>query len=84
MTDTVALNEAIKISGLKKGFIAEKLGISRFAFQKKETNVTQFKVGEIDVLCKLLGITSLKEKDRIFFAKNVDNVSTNERMERET
>lgn len=76
MTDTKELLKVIEESGLRKGFIAEKLGITTYSFQKKVENKTQFKAGEIKILCEILGINSLEEKERIFFAKEVDNVST--------
>jgi hypothetical protein len=37
-----------------------------------------FKSSDIDILCQELGITRLTDKERIFFARNVDNMSTNE------
>lgn len=76
MTDTEKLIRAIKVSGLKKGFIASKLGITTYGFQKKVENKSQFKAEEIGILCDLLNITSLKEKEKIFFAEKVDNLPT--------
>ena len=76
MTDTKKLLEVIKDSGLRKGFIAGKLGITTYGFQKKVENKSQFKAEEIKILCDLLGITSLEEKERIFFATNVDKMPT--------
>lgn len=76
MTDTERLNEIISKSGYKKKFIAEQLGITPFGLDKKITNVTEFKASEIDILCNLLQIKTLVEKERIFFAKAVDKKST--------
>ena len=76
MTDTGMLNELIKGSGLKKGWIAEQLGLSYFGFQKKINNESQFKANEIKKLCELLNITSLKMREDIFFASNVDKMTT--------
>lgn len=76
MTDTERLLKAIEQSGLRKGFIASKLGITTYGFQKKVENKSQFKAEEIKILCELLNITSLKEKERIFFAENVDKTPT--------
>lgn len=72
MTDTERLNEIINKSGYKKKYIAEQLGITRFGLDKKITNVTEFKASEINILCNLLQIKTLVEKERIFFAKAVD------------
>lgn len=76
MTDTVRLNNEIKKSGLKKGWIAAELGLSSYGFWRKVNNENQFKAGEIKVLCRLLKITSLKKKDKIFFADEVDIMTT--------
>lgn len=76
LTNTEELLKIIKGSGLRKGFIASKLGITTYAFQKKVENRSQFKAGEIKILCDLLDITSLKEKEKIFFAENVDEMPT--------
>lgn len=68
MTNTELLREAIARSGLKLQYIADILGISRFALTNKVENKSQFKSGEIKKLCDLLRIESLSEKERIFFA----------------
>lgn len=70
MTNTEELEKLIIKSGLKKSFIAGKMGLSRYTFNKKCNNVNDFKAGEITKLCKILHITSLEEKDRIFFLDN--------------
>ena len=72
MTDSKLLNELIVESGLKKQFIAEYLGISRYSLHQKINNITEFKVSEVDKLCELLSISSLKKRNLIFFAKKVD------------
>ncbi|ADL03464.1 hypothetical protein [Lacrimispora saccharolytica] len=72
MTDTVRLNDEIKNSGLKKGWIAAELSLSSYGFRRKINNENQFKAGEIKELCRLLKITSRKKKDEIFFVDNVD------------
>lgn len=68
MTDTIALKELIKSSGLKYQFIASELNITYQGLKNKIENVNEFKTGEVDVLCRLLSITSLREKEKIFFA----------------
>ena len=40
MTNTKLLNEKIVESGLKRKFIAEKLGLSTYGLQRKIENVT--------------------------------------------
>lgn len=76
MTDTVELNRIIRESGLTKSYIANKLGISLFSFQKKRDNKNQFTAEEIKILCDVLKIKSLGEKERVFFAEKVDKTPT--------
>lgn len=76
MTDTKELNRIIHESGLTKSYIANKLGISLYSFQLKRENKRQFTAEQIKTLCELLDIRSLKEKERIFFASEVDKMPT--------
>ena len=76
MTDTEVLKKKIADAGLKQGFIADKLGLSSYGFANKLNNVTEFKATEIQTLCEILKITSLKEKEAIFFKSKVDKKST--------
>ena len=69
MTNTDLLKDKIDKSGLKIGFIADFVGISRQLLWKKINNLTPFNQYEIDKMCEVLRITSLKEKEAIFFAK---------------
>lgn len=72
MTNTILLKAKIKGSGLKLQFIAEGVGLSRCGLYKKINNLRPFNQYEIEKLCSLLKITSIREKEAIFFAKNVD------------
>lgn len=76
MTNTRMLDDIIKNSGYKYSFIAMKLGISYQAFRNKLTNKTEFLPTEIEELCRLLGITDLRQKNDIFFYTYVDESST--------
>lgn len=67
MVDTQHLVEKIEKSGLKTGYICDKLGISRQAFDFKKRNKRKFRTAEIYVLCDLLNIPDA-EKQSIFFA----------------
>lgn len=69
MTDVVLLKQKIEDSGLKNKAIAEKLGISRTAWYYKRNNITPITAEEISLLCDVFHITSLREKERIFFAR---------------
>lgn len=72
MANTEALEKKIRDQGIKKVFLAEKLGITSFGLSKKINNINEFKASEIQMLCELLNITSLKEKESIFFDSKVD------------
>lgn len=72
MVNTEALEKKIRDQGIKKVFLAEKLGITPFGLSKKINNINEFKASEIQTLCELLNITSLKEKESIFFDSKVD------------
>lgn len=69
MTNTELLEKKIKESGKKKGYLAERCNLSRAGFRNCETNKANFTAEHILILCDELDITSLKEKEAIFFAK---------------
>lgn len=71
MTNTTELEKLIRKSGLKKGYIAKVLGISRQALNNKIKNISVFTATEISILCDLLKISSLKDKEKIFFVLKV-------------
>lgn len=77
MTDTQLLEQKIKASGRTKRWLAEQLGITYSALWSKIKNKRAFKVEEISKLCELLEITSLKERENIFFKKDVGKMPTN-------
>lgn len=72
MTNTVLLEEKISQSGLRKKFLAERMGLSPYGLANKISGKTDFKTEEVAIICGLLKITSLKEKEEIFFASKVD------------
>lgn len=74
MVNTNLLNDKIKESGIKKEYIAKQLGITRAGFYKKATNGSEFTIKEVNIICKLLSITKLTEKESIFFAKEVNEL----------
>ena len=71
MTNTELLNEIIKKSGLKKAFLAEKVGLTRVGFSNCLSGKAEFKASQIAVLCDLLDIRSLELKEAVFFANHV-------------
>ena len=69
MTDTAMLDNLISSSGYKYSFVAKQLNISYQALRNKIDNKSEFLPTEIEKLCELLKIKSLKLKNRVFFAK---------------
>ena len=67
MTDTEALKKKMAEHGLKQAYIADRLGLTPYGFANKVNNKTEFKSSEIKLLCEILNITSLREKESIFF-----------------
>ena len=71
MTDTKLLAALISKKGIKKGKIAEKLNVSYNTLKRKINNEVPFNASEITIMCDVLQIESLREKEAIFFAVNV-------------
>lgn len=71
MIDSKKLMKKLDESGMKKRYIAERLGLSTYGLSLKINNENEFKVSEVEKICKILNIT-LKEREDIFFAKGVE------------
>ena len=71
MTNKVLLEKRISNKGMKKSYIADKLGISRTSLLNKMCGKTEFVASEIGTLCGLLDITP-GEMKAIFFSNKVD------------
>lgn len=67
MTDTERLQQIIEASGLKKNYIAKMLGITAETLSRKIRNKADFTSREIKRLCDILGISSLEDREAIFF-----------------
>lgn len=67
MTDIVLLDRKILNSGLKKRYIADRLGLSRQALYNKLNGCSDFTLGEMMQLSTILGL-SAKERDKIFLS----------------
>lgn len=70
MTNVKLLAAKIKESGLKKGYIAEQLGISKASLTSLLNNKVEFKTSQLVVMCRLLNITDNEEVKAIFFTRN--------------
>lgn len=66
MTDTTLLKDVMRASGLKLGFIAEKLGMSRQSLYRCLKGKTEFKQSQIAALCDILSLNN-EDMKRIFF-----------------
>lgn len=67
MTDSARLKSIIADSGLKKTFIAEKLGLSYQGYLKKESGRSDFTAKEISILKERLKLSN-KEVSEIFLS----------------
>lgn len=70
MTNTDLLNDKIKLSGKKKGYLAKKCNLSTAGFYNCCNNKAEWKANQIDVLCSEINIRTLSERQAIFFAKS--------------
>lgn len=66
MIDTQYLEKLILESGIKKSYLAEKMGISIQTLRLKIIGKSDFTIKEVNILCKELGITDLSVKEKIF------------------
>lgn len=68
MTNTELLEQKISESGYKKSYLAKAIGLKTTnVLTKKVNNESEFTASEINILCDLLKIESLDEKELIFF-----------------
>lgn len=67
MTNEVLLEDAIRKSGKKKSYLAEKIGVSPTHFGKLLRNKYEFTASQISILCDELTLSS-EMRDLIFFA----------------
>ena len=68
MTNRDLLEKKIAESGKKKGYLAKKCGLSRTGFLNCVKGDALFNTAQVKTLCDELNITSLKERENIFFA----------------
>jgi transcriptional regulator with XRE-family HTH domain len=68
VTNVKLLEEKIRQSGLKKGYVAERIGVSRGTLCSLLSNKTEFKISQIRALCEVLDIKDDETIKAIFFA----------------
>lgn len=66
MTDVELLNKKIDESGLKRGFIASKIGLTYAGLWQMLKSGAEFKPSQINILCDLLRIENPDERKQIF------------------
>ena len=69
VVDTQYLEELISASGIKKTYLAEKIGCTIQTLRRKIIGESDFTMKEVDVICSELGITKLSDKEKIFNKK---------------
>lgn len=74
MTDTELLREAIDRSGLKRTYLAERIGLTYQGYLNKERGESEFRQSEIEALSQLLDLNA-EEREAIFFAHKVDKMA---------
>ena len=67
MADNAKLQEIVKNSGVRKSFLAEKMGISYQGYLKKESGKSEFLANEIAVMKDVLRLSN-KEVADIFLS----------------
>lgn len=70
MTNEILLNKKIRQIGKTKRYLAGKCGMTYAGFYNCVKGKSRFNTDHVSVLCEELKITSLKEKEEIFFAKS--------------
>lgn len=72
MLNTALLDDFIVKSGKKREFLAEKCGLTRQGFYMKCKGINEFTLKEANILCHEIGVETLEDKERIFFAPDVE------------
>ena len=70
MPNLEKLNKAIDDKGVKRRFIAGKMGINEATLSKKLSGKNEFTVSEADALSSIIQL-SVKERNEIFFERKV-------------
>lgn len=68
MTNLELLEAKIAESGKKKAHLAKKVGLTPAGFRNCCLNKSEFRTGQVQILCEELHIDSLEERQAIFFA----------------
>ena len=66
MVNTTELKNFVKESGMTMQGIARKMGVSSRSLHRKVRNEAPFRTCEIEAFCRIIGVTTKAEKERIF------------------
>lgn len=68
MVDTKVFLDVVKDNGMTLSGVAKKMGMSYVSLYRKTRNVTPFRISEIEMVCRIVGISTKAERERIFSA----------------
>ncbi len=66
MVATDALLEAVKENGMTLNGVAKKIGMSYMSLYRKARNVSPFRLSEVEMVCKVLGLSTKAKREKIF------------------
>lgn len=66
MVQTSAFLDAVKGCGMTMKGVAKKMGISYNSLYRKARNMTPIRISEIEMFCKIAGVSTKAKKDGIF------------------
>ena len=69
MVNTEVLTDLVEKSGLKREYIAQRLGITRQTLTAKIAGESEFTVSEVRAICDVLQIKRLRDIDQLFFMR---------------
>lgn len=68
MVNTDNLIDAVKENGMNMQYVAKKMGISYVSLYRKARNMSPFRISEVEMFCRVVGISTKRDKERIFSA----------------
>ena len=66
MVETSAFLDAVKDCGMTMSGVAKKMGISYNSLYRKARNKTPIRISEVEMFCKIVGVSTRAKKDSIF------------------
>lgn len=66
MVNTEAFMDAVKESGMTFSEVAKKMGFSYRSLYRKARNKTIFRISEVEMFCKIVGLSTKAKRETIF------------------